>query len=136
MQKQQQSWQSRRVRRLNLQRGAVNKSWRQRRRRSCCSTEGYGVTLTHRDRPTCCSSTPQAVPPGIPCTECEPETATATAPRIKLLQWDVSHCKVIRNVLLCPVNLLSSKFRAFKHTALPTATETSSSRIAQLRALL
>lgn len=68
--------------------------------------------------------------------ECEPETATATAPRFKRLQRDVSHCKAVRNVLLCPVSLASSKFRAFKHTALPTATGTFSSRIAQLSALL
>lgn len=114
-------------------RGAVNKSRRQRWR-TCCSTEGYGVTRTHRDTELPAAAAlprqcPEVTWDPLHRAECVP--ATVTAPRFKWLQWDVSHCKAVRTVLLCPVSSVSSKLRAFKHTALPTATETFSLRTVQ-----
>lgn len=116
---------------VNLQRGAVNKSWRQCWR-SCCSTGGYRVTLTHRDTELPAAAALPRQRPEVTWDPLHrvgrvPETATATAPRFKCLQWDVSRHKAIRNVLLCPVSLVSTKFRAFKHTPLLPATKTFSS---------
>lgn len=85
MQKQQQSGRAEESEDVNLQRRAVNKSRRQRWR-TCCSTEGYGVTRTHRDTELPAAAAlprqcPEVTWDPLHRAECVP--ATVTAPRFK-----------------------------------------------------